>query len=186
MSKTQQTLDVFRQRVEFVKRQIINSIKTEKKLMKESKNAKTDNDKKAILEKMQKARHQLYSYRTALNDLTYAYLMGHRGKDGQKIVSRFGYKTVEGYLEDKKTGIMPSLETIMDLIMNYYSYIGSFYKFEYGSQTNVKRNTLFLDNLKKSIGQYGSRNETQRLGSTPTYDDIKKMRDAVESGVRHK
>ena len=96
MAKSEQTLDVFRTRVELLKKDIIRSIKLETKLLRDCNKAKTDNDKAALLDKIKNVRHHIYSYRTALNDLTYAFLQRHRGKDGLRIVSRFGYKTVEG------------------------------------------------------------------------------------------
>ncbi len=185
MAKSEQTLDVFRTRVEFLKKEIIRSIKLETKLLRDCKKAKTDNDKTALMDKIKNIRHHIYSYRTALNDLTYAFLQKHRDNDGLRIVSRFGYKTVEGYLEDKRTGIMPRLDEIMDLILNYFQYIDSYYEFEYGSQNKVKRNTTIIERLKRGASIYTNA-QRQRLDVFSTYDEVRKMRGAVESSAKHR
>ena len=187
MAKSEQTLDVFRKRIELMKKEIVRSIKLETKLLKDCKKAKSDNDKAALMDKIKRIRHHIYSYRTALNDLTYAFLQKNRGRDGLRIVSRFGYKTVEGYLEDKKTGSMPILEQIMDLILNYYSYIDSYYEFEYGSPNKIKRNYMILDRLKRGASVYtGTQYQVQKIGTLTPYDDARKMRSSIESGLKHR
>ena len=185
MAKSEQTLDVFRTRVELLKKEIIRSIKLETKLLRDCNKAKTDNDKAALLDKIKNVRHHIYSYRTALNDLTYAFLQKHRDNDGLRIVSRFGYKTVEGYLEDKRTGIMPRLDEIMDLILNYFQYIDSYYEFGYGPQNSIKRNTAIIERLKRGASVYTS-TQRQSLDVFRTYDEVRKMRGAVDSGAKHR
>lgn len=181
-------LKVFKERVELIKRNIIDNLKLEMKLMKDSKKPKNENDKAAILDKMRKARASIECYRRALDDLTYAYIDAYRDK-AERIYTRFGYKTAEGYLKDKEIGQMPKLATMIELITNHFIEIPQFYSFGYDYDKGgkvVNRNYKLIGH--NEYYQSNVRNSGPKLLSNPSLSvkDTMIVEDAAKSGSRHK
>lgn len=187
MSKDLTVVDKLKRNVDNLKKQIVNSTKYEMKLIRDCKHAKSENDRKALLDKIRNVRHTLESYRQALDDLTYAFVKS-RPMYGMKIVSRFGYKTTEGYLEDKQKGDMPSLSRMIDLIANHSMYIPSVYKYTYNEQGQrvIERHFGIID----KTGLYKPYIDAEPVFATG--DPLKDVHDTratagiVSSGSRHR
>ena len=181
------TVDKFRRSIELLKKQIVDEIKREQQYLKNYNKGKSDNDKKSMMNVIKQTRHIIESYRTALNDLTYAFLK-HNRMAGLKIAKKFGYQTVEGYLADKENGIMPNLGTMIDLIANHYPFIPQFYKFDYSGPTKqIVRNYAILD--KRNDYLIHSRTSGVRhIPSIPNYivDEANSIKKGVESAARHR
>ncbi len=186
--KDKRTVEKFRRNVELLKKTIVNNVKTINKLIKDADHAKSDNDRAAVMEKIKQARHVIACYRTALDDLTYAFMAHNRGA-GMKIAKRFGYKTVEGYLADKKNApAMPRLGTVIDLIANHYGEITRFYKFNSsGPKMEVIRNFPIIDKT-YDYTIYSRDSDVRRIPATPHYvsDYNRTIASGSMSAAKHK
>ena len=183
-----QTVDKFKRSVVMVKAQIVENIKREQKYLKEIKHAKSDNDKNALMANIRQTRNVIEAYRTALNDLTYAFMQYNRIA-GLKLAKRFGYQTVEGYLADKKdSDVMPNLGQMIELIANHYPAIPRFYKFDYSGPTKrIIRNFSTLDR-KDDYLIHSRTSGVRKIPDIPNYvsQDPRKIERAVQSGSRHR
>ena len=187
MKNNDTALEKFKRNVEIIKKQIILNTKEVTKALRDVKNAKSENDKKALLEHISQKRKDLESYKLALDDLTYAFIKA-RPFYGKKIVSRFGYKTVEGYLADKQNGEQPSLHEMMEVITTGLFYIPNIYEYAW-DQDGVKRlhrNFELVSN--KNLYRNDSFSEPVFSSGDPIKDthDAKMVADLVSSASRHK
>jgi len=167
-------IQVLKTRVELLKKHIVNGLKEEKKLIKDSKKAESANDKKALLEQVKQTRKEIEYYRLTLNDLTYAFIERHP-LFSKKLLAKLHYKTPEGYLEDKKNGDMPTLADMMNLLLNHFDLIPLFYEYKWINEKRVLVRNFNL--LKKHSYQ-----------QNPNYDMYAGMNihGAIETGAVHK
>ena len=184
MNNKQTNIDIFKMRVELLKKQIVLCTKSITKGIKDAKHAKTENDKRAILEQLTATRRSLDNYRQVLDDLTYAFVKS-RPVESKKIVSKFGYKTPEGFLRDREKDIQPSLNEMMELITTGYNFINTVYQTKYGEdgKKHIIRNMGIVTGVNKKTG-----NAAFRVGTNPfiSYDDERQVQSAVVSASRHR
>ena len=187
MAKEITPIEKFGKCVELVKNQIITNTKLVTRMVRDLKHAKSENDRKTLLDQISERRRYIDCYRLALDDLTYAFVKS-RPMYGKKIVSRFGYKTTEGYLADKQNGVMPSLRDIMELITTGSYYITSAYKYSYDENGKrvLTRNFSILE--RTSLYRPEERGTPLFSSGDPTKDvhDTKEVADIVSSASRHR
>ena len=187
VSNNNTAIDKFRNNVEIIKKRISSCTKEVSKAARDAGKAKTENDKKALLELASKKRKELESYILTLDDLTYA-IVQEKPFYGQKIVSRFGYKTVEGYLQDKQKGEQPSLKEMMELISSGIHYIPGVYRY-YWDENGVKRLNRNFE-VVNAVNAYQRQNFTEPLfaSGNPVIDthDTKTVAGIVSSAARHR
>ena len=185
MNNKQTNIDIFKMRVELLKKQIVLCTKSITKGIKDAKHAKSENDKKAILDQLTTTRRSLDNYRQVLDDLTYAFVKS-RPVESKKIVSKFGYKTPEGFLRDREKDIQPSLNEMMELITTGYNFINTVYQTKYGEdgKKHIIRNMGIVTGVNKKV----SKGPSFRVGSNPaiSYDDERQVQSAVVSASRHR
>jgi hypothetical protein len=187
MNNNDTALDRFKRNVETIKKQIVSCTKEISKAIRDTRKAKSENDKKSLLELVSRKRKDLESYKLALDDLTYAFIEA-RPYFGKKIVSKFGYKTVEGYLADKQNGEQPSLREMMEVITVGLGYLPTIYSYSW-DEDGVKRLHRNFDVINQ-VKQYQRPNFTEPVFSSS--DPIKDVHDAkmvagvVASASRHR
>ena len=116
---------LLKQRVNSLKKLIITGLKTEIKLIKDTKKAASENDLKALREEIKKQHAAIVAYRLALSDLTYAYIQAFPHSSA-RLLRKLHYQTAEGYLADMAIGEMPDLQEMLELIINKFAYIPAF------------------------------------------------------------
>lgn len=187
--KDKQTVEKFRKNVKLLKKTIVKSVKHINQLIKDADHAKSENDRKAVMEKIRKMHHIVACYRTVLDDLAYAFMDYNKGNASMRIARRFGYKTVEGYLADKKNdNVMPRLSTVIELIANHYGDITRFYKFDYtGPKVQVIRNHQLIDGTNDYL-LYSRNSNVRRIPATPHYvsDYSRTISSSSESAAKHR
>lgn len=181
-------LNDFKNKIDIIKGYVIENLKEETKLMRDSKHPKSDNDRKALLDKMKVIRTRIECYRRVLDDLTYAYIDAYRDR-AERIYRRFGYKTAEGYLKDKEIGQMPKLATMIELITNHFIDIPRFYSFGYDYDTATK----VVNRDYRLIGHSEYYDSRSRSGSpkhinNPEFmsSNFRMAQDIVKDGSKHK
>ena len=187
MAKELTPIDKFGKCVELIKNQIVTNTKLVTRMIRNLKHAKSENDRKALLNQISERRRYIECYRLALDDLTYAFVK-YRPEYGKKIVSRFGYQTTEGYLADKQNGVMPSLREIMELITTGSYYITSAYKYSYDEEGRRVLTRNFSTFEKAGLYRPGEQRELLFSSGDPTKDvhDTKQVAGIVSSGSRHR
>lgn len=188
MNNNGTSLDKFKNNVGLIKKQIVKATKDVSKAIRDVKHAKSENDKQALLVLISKRRKDLESYKLTLDDLTYAFVKS-RPFYGQKIVSKFGYKTVDGYLADKQNGDQPSLKRMMEVITTGLLYIPTIYSY---SWTEDGRKVLNRDFSKADMSTKVQRDPDYSKPAFSSGDPIKDTHDVrmvasvVSSASRHR
>jgi len=171
--KNRITIERFAKWVEIIKKSIIFYIKQTKKLMKQVKGAKSENDRTALLNKIRESRLNAERYRFVLDDLTCAFVRENINSS-EKVWKHFKYKTAEGFLMDRDAPGKPTLSQMIEIIVEHMASIAMIYQVEYDEFGTIR--------LKRNMSM---------VKAVPTimnfqFKDRQTVMNAVSSGTRHK